>query len=822
MVTSGSGFQFEPCEFSRRSVRWSKVGTRREVKARFTVTCPRQDWSTLKANQSVIGGPLTLGGRIYTLGLGTHAHSEIVIGSRFPVVHFRAVAGLDENRDTQPQASCRLRFAVLAGERMVWESEDVCVGSPVTIDVSLGEGSQALSLRVSADNIHLAHADWCDIELTTADGQVHRLDPATSCLSIDLLPLRFCYGGLSSDDLLPTWSWNEKRVSTGAFSRRILTAINPEDGFGLEFSLDEYETLPVSVWHVLFFNRGAKMSKRLTDVRSIDITLPRGEIRYAQGSFNFDRDEPWGSLFRSNFMLEHQSALSEAPLRLHAVGGRSSVDFMPYLNVVSEEGGTLVGIGWTGQWTAQVTPDFPQITRIEAGMEFLDTVLKPGEQISQPSGLLVDYAGGDFERGQNILRRFFASTWIPEPMRQPPISFITWGGMSQASHLNRVKMLREQKLAYDCYWIDAGWFGKEGEKNADEFSPFWSRNVGNWKVNPTAYPDGLRAIADGVHDLGMKFLVWFEPERAFDGTDLVKTHPEYFYEKDEWGSRILNLGNPEAERWMLDLVSGMMDKDGIDFYRQDFNVSPLDAWRTNDETNRTGISEIRHIEGLYRVLDTLRERHPNMLIDNCASGGRRLDFEMMHRSVPLWASDMQCHSDFDSEQAQSLVVGLNAWIPSFGFGTQHRPGDTYNFRSALAAGVAFHMSAYEYTKITDDYPYDWHRQMLADYHRAQPFMLGDYSILTPQSESKRDWQVLQFDRPDLQGGCVVALRRINSPYRSAQFSLKGLNAVAEYEVEDADSGTKYTQHGGELLSQGLVIEISKPRSSALVFYTKRK
>ena len=81
-------------------------------------------------------------------------------------------------------------------------------------------------------------------------------DAASGPRSIDLLPLRFRYGGASSDELLPSWDWEEKRMANGCFARRVLTAVNPEDGFGVAFTLDEHDTLPVSVWRVQFFNGG--------------------------------------------------------------------------------------------------------------------------------------------------------------------------------------------------------------------------------------------------------------------------------------------------------------------------------------------------------------------------------------------------------------------------------------------------------------------------------------------------------------------------------------------------------------------------------------
>ena len=89
-----------------------------------------------------------------------------------------------------------------------------------------------------------------------------------------------------------------------------------------------------------------------------------------------------------------------------------------------------------------------------------------------------------------------------------------------------------------------------------------------------------------------------------------------------------------------------------DYYRQDFNMQPDIYWAANDEPGRTGMKEIRHIEGLYYFWDYLLSRFPNLLIDNCASGGRRIDWETIGRSAPLWRSDYYHYDDPDVYKRQ--------------------------------------------------------------------------------------------------------------------------------------------------------------------------
>ena len=140
--------------------------------------------------------------------------------------------------------------------------------------------------------------------------------------------------------------------------------------------------------------------------------------------------------------------------------------------------------------------------------------------------------------------------------------------------------------------------------------------------------------------MGLKFLLWFEPERVVTNTAIAREHPEFLLKGGN--SSLYNLGDPAARRWLTDLLSKRITEFGLDTYRNDFNIDPLGFWRANDAPDRQGISEIRYIEGLYAMWDELLAKHPGLWIDNCASGGRRIDIEMISRSVNLWRSDTGC------------------------------------------------------------------------------------------------------------------------------------------------------------------------------------
>ena len=260
--------------------------------------------------------------------------------------------------------------------------------------------------------------------------------------------------------------------------------------------------------------------------------------------------------------------------------------------------------------------------------------------------------------------------------------------MPSEDMLLRIEKLKEYKINPDVYWIDAGWYGYSTCHMPNEFCGDWGDHTGSWVVNTRYHKNGLRDVSAAVHEAGMKFLLWFEPERVVKTADTPREHPDWFFKLGEENNTwILNLGNEEAYQGTLDMLTGMIEKLGIDCYRQDFNPDPLPFWRKNDEPERVGMNEIKHIMNLYRLWDALLERFPHLFIDNCASGGRRNDIELLSRSIPLWRSDYQCRGNYDPEASQIHTSGISWWIPYSGTGVGTIMGDEYRTRSAYSPAM---------------------------------------------------------------------------------------------------------------------------------------
>lgn len=154
----------------------------------------------------------------------------------------------------------------------------------------------------------------------------------------------------------------------------------------------------------------------------------------------------------------------------------------------------------------------------------------------------------------------------------------------------------EVGLKPDYLWVDAGWYAGSHEKG-------WPY-VGTWEVDTNRFPGGLRPLSDYARSKGVNFLLWFEPERVHPDTWLDKEHPEWILKGGD--RNLLNLGDPQAWDWLVNHFSNFIATEGVDYYRQDFNMDPLSNWRNNDAPDRMDTLLRQRPTGLRRFLSRHR------------------------------------------------------------------------------------------------------------------------------------------------------------------------------------------------------------------------
>jgi alpha-galactosidase len=480
---------------------------------------------------------------------------------------------------------------------------------------------------------------------------------------------------------------------------------------------------------------------------------------------------------------------------------------LPYFNIQGEGGGAIAVLGWPGQWACDFTADSSGGVRVRGGQELTHFVLHGGEEVRSARVVMLFYRGNR-DRGQNLWRRWMrghnmpraADGRVPGPMIGACASHQV-EEMMKADEANQklfIDRYLQERIPLKYWWMDAGWYQNNGA---------WP-NTGTWEVDRKRFPRGLRAICDHAHAKGVNTLLWFEPERVNPGTWLYVNHPEWLLGKDG-GDKLLNLGNPEARQWWTDHADKLMTEQGIDLYRNDFNIDPLAFWRANDSPDRQGMTEMRHVEGYLAYWDELKHRRPGMLIDSCASGGRRNDVETLKRAVPLLRSDYI----LEPVGQQNHTYGIAPWIPYYGTGVNSFDG--YVFRSQMAPWSTF---CYDTRKKDQDYPAL--RKLVSQWEAVNRCYAGDFYPLTEYDEKPTAWMAWQFDLPEEGVGMVQAFRRDQAKDSSRTLKLKGLEADRAYVVRELVTERDVRMTGKALMEQGLPVELLKPSSDALFRYER--
>jgi alpha-galactosidase len=620
----------------------------------------------------------------------------------------------------------------------------------------------------------------------------------------------FTYDGIPSTKLLETWQC--VRSSKKLDENRIEHAIrysDPKSGLSIDCIGIEYCDYPNVEWTLYFSNAGEERTPILSDIQALDIHLER-QSAAGDNPGEFLLHHNAGSATQPSDYGVRQTALTPDMEKVVAgLNGRPTHTDLCYFNVErSPDEGLIVAVGWPGQVSTRFNRDKANGLRIRAGQELTHFTLLPGEKIRTPLIALQFWKGGDWLRAQNVWRRWFIAHNLPKPGdKLPPMQWTGAGddlGIMDKTNSERMKIFADaylkRGLKPDLMWMDAGWYPCDGS---------WPK-TGTWEPDKARFPKGLREITDYLHERNIRNVLWFEPERAAAGTWLAANHPEWIFGGKDGG--LVDFGNPDALKWSIEKVDQLIRSEGVDIYRQDFNIGPLGYWRGNDKQDRQGITEIRHITGLLAFWDELLRRHPDMLYDNCAGGGARNDLESMRRGVAY------CKRDYSLEPVgvQCETYGISLWLPCYGasWGTSDDP---YICRSNMAhlVGVCIELDKpghYSDGKIA---------KRIDEWRKTAKNFWGDFWPLSPYSLESNVWMAWQFDCPEKGEGVVQAFRRADNVEESARFRLRGLDLEATYLLTNLDADGVAEKTGRELFENGLEILLKEKPSAAIVLYKKK-
>lgn len=258
-------------------------------------------------------------------------------------------------------------------------------------------------------------------------------------------------------------------------------------------------------------------------------------------------------------------------------------------------------------------------------------VLEPDEETSVPAihfGYFFKNFDDVIQRLHEYQRKYLLAR---SPLGYEPSYCAHWGYEGWDMNPDRLKthIDRIAEMGIEMFLVDAGWYGKPGTD--------WFKTVGDWQDERV--PGALCELVDYAHSKGLMFGLWIEPEALGPESKMYQEHPEWMLKRyGKTVERCLDLSCREAEEWVEEQLVSVIERYRLDMLRIDFNSNFGEGgFRQRGKYQEN--THWRHVEALYRIFDHIRQRFPNLIFENCASGGGRTDLGMMSRFSRTQISD---------------------------------------------------------------------------------------------------------------------------------------------------------------------------------------
>ena len=553
---------------------------------------------------------------------------------------------------------------------------------------------------------------------------------------------------------------------------------------------------------------------------SLDIVV--GEVATRVDTFQ----SSWGKEFTP------ASTPLTGKLRIENVKGRSSSALHPHI-LVHTRGGAVhsYAVAWSGNWVFELEP-LADGYAIRGGL--LDTdfarPLAPDQRWITPKVLVATSQRGSLNEIGNQYR-LWCEDWIPRNALadRMPVEWNHWWcyedkAINEETFGRNVDAAAE--MGMEVCTLDAGWFGSDAQ---DEH---WYDIRGDWhKVNRTRFPHGIRHLADHVHARGMKFGLWCEIEAVGAKADLRTTHSHFIAQRDGEFLGHVCLAGPPAQDWAYKTLAGLIEGYACDWIKIDFNLDPGLGCNCPGHGHGPHDGLVAHYEGLYAVLDRIRARFPDVLLESCSSGGLRIDLGLLrhmhlaflsdpdwpeHQLQCFWAASLclpprQC---LHWASSKTRKIGLDDAFPSLDFDQPPLPEGPFRFPLRVAMlhtmGLSHPLIAYSAqtrARLAEQIAfYKLHvRPRIRD---ASLYRLTPQALRTGQGAG---WNAFEYVGPE--GGACLFVFRLAHGQPSMCVHLKGLDQDRSYVVKDWDAEVSMDRLGADLMNDGLILTDLAPRES---------
>lgn len=563
-------------------------------------------------------------------------------------------------------------------------------------------------------------------------------------------------------------------------------------------------------------------SSTLAQVESWRLGVPSGVVDWVSGL-----QAPGEQ--RGPFTRQHAQLAPGESMTIGAEG-RSTEQALPWVTLVANDHTILGGIMWSGTWNLTFDSSNRGL-RFAAGLGSTATTLQPGAVFELPH-VLFGVVAGDRAQASAAMSGFAVNVLRGGRSFAPHVTYNTW--FTFGARIDEPRIRHEMDVAatlgVELFQLDAGWYVGAGEQGRFDFTT----GLGSWRVDTSRFPGGLGSLAARAHELGMRFALWVEPEHVDLATVgqgegpreewLVTRDGEYTPGSPGQGRNDAQicLAHPDARQWVLEHLTALVAENGVDYLKWDNNI-----WvNCNREGHGHGADDgnFAHVRALYELLAELRARFPELLVENCAGGGNRIDLGLLQYSDVAWMDDRTS----PSAHVRHNLQGLSAMLPPGYLLSYVMDGGVERIEGSddLALLVRSRMPgvlglAFDGSRLGAETLAQLSKQ-IGDYKRLRDLVAdGSATLLTDQAsiDTPPPWDVVQTTGAD--GRLALFVFQNDESANEIVLRPSGVSREASYQIETLDGAVVATMTGAELLTTGFTAHGDTDSAAQVFLLTPR-
>lgn len=540
----------------------------------------------------------------------------------------------------------------------------------------------------------------------------------------------------------------------------------------------------------------------LQNAQSISLELPSGD---------YDFLSLYGTHAKEGNV--NRFSLHRGIQRIESVRGSSSPQHQPFFALMqrqtSENSGEVYGFHfiYSGNFLAQTEVDQFGNIRAQIGLhpDMFCWRLVPGEVFDTPEAIM-NYSPHGLNGMSRNFHWLYQHHLMPERFakKERPILLNSWEAMYYDVSLEKLEKQAElaRQIGVELFVLDDGWFRMDNSSRT---------SMGDWKCNENKLPGGIKKAAELIHNKGLQFGLWFEPEAVSKNSELYQKHPDWVlqapgYQMTEGRHEyLLDLSCEEVREYLISVLDFYLKDGRIDYIKWDMNRPLTDVNSLKLPQEKKGEASHRYVLGLYEILERITKKYPKVLIEGCSSGGARFDPGMLYYVAQNWTSD---NTDaFDRVQIQS---GFSLIYPPIAMGAHvsitpnHQTGRTTSFHTRYQVARLFNLGyELDLTKCTEEERKEIAGQ-IAEHKKERSWLQKAvfYRNEAP-NENYVSWSSVRDDGEEF---FVFVFQKFFNPlYSHGRFRLNGLNPDSDY--RETVSEKKYG--GDELMEIGISLPLIK-------------